>query len=187
MLVSGAYSAALWALNPAGIVVGIASGLMFAAYSLFGKETSHRGVNPWTALAYTFGLAAVFFLGLLWLPVPALNALGSGPEIFWLDGDLPGWGILALLAWGPTIGGYGLFTVSLGYLPASVASLIASLEPALTAVLAYAFLGERLTPAQLAGSALIVGAVVLLRAESLAVTRRSRQAARRQRVEPPVP
>lgn len=174
--VSGAHSAALWALQPAGIIVGLVSGMMFAAYSILGKESSHRGLNPWTTLTVTFGCAALFFLPVMCLPLadwlPGLQGLGAVGDLLWLGRDLTGWVLLIVLAWGPTIGGYGLYTVSLNNLPASVANLIASLEPSMTAVLAYALLGERLTRPQLIGSVLVIGGVILLRAESVA--RRSR-------------
>lgn len=74
-----------------------------------------------------------------------------------------GWAVLVMLAVGPTLGGYGLYTVSLSYLPASVANLIATLEPVMTALLAYFLLGERFTVPQLMGSALIIAGVILLR------------------------
>ena len=47
--------------------------------------------------------------------------------------------------------------------PVSVASLVATLEPVLAAVLAYLFLGETLSIGQVAGGALILLAVWLLR------------------------
>ena len=71
--------------------------------------------------------------------------------------------LLVILAVGPTVGGYGLYTLSLSYLPASVANLIATLEPAMTAGLAYLFLGEDLNGIQLLGSILIVSGVFILR------------------------
>jgi len=43
---SGAYDQAAWQVNPAGIVVGLATGVAFIAYSLLGKSSSGRGVNP---------------------------------------------------------------------------------------------------------------------------------------------
>jgi drug/metabolite transporter (DMT)-like permease len=76
---------------------------------------------------------------------------------------LVGWGVLLLLAVGPTIGGYGLYTVSLTMLPAATANLIVTLEPAMTAVLAFIVLGERLATLQLAGGGLILSGVILLR------------------------
>jgi len=40
---------------------------------------------------------------------------------------------------------------------------VATLEPSMTAVLAYLFLGERLTSPQLFGSALVITGVIILR------------------------
>jgi len=162
-LVSSAYDLAAWQVNPAGILVGLATGVAFAAYSLFGKASSRRGVNPWTATLYTFAFGAAFLLlvqrpdTLLWLSRPLAAGSGGWPEA------VLGWGTLILLAVGPTIGGYGLYTVSLTYLPAATANLITTLEPALTAVLAYVFLGERLTVPQLLGGGLALIGIVLTR------------------------
>jgi drug/metabolite transporter (DMT)-like permease len=77
-----------------------------------------------------------------------------------------GWLILAALALGPTAAGFGLYTLSLRYLPASVAGLIASLEPALTAVMAVFLLKERLEPWQWLGAGLTLAAVALAQTES---------------------
>ena len=74
--------------------------------------------------------------------------------------------MLFLLAAGPTVIGFGLYNVSLGYLPASVANLIVTLEPAFTGLLAYALFGEQLTGIQLVGSAIILAGVVFLRLSS---------------------
>jgi drug/metabolite transporter (DMT)-like permease len=160
-LVSGAYNLQAWRINPLGVVTGLLSGLAFAGYSLMGKAASQRQINPWTTLLYTFGFAALFLLGYNLVP----GWLSGKPlgDLFWLQQAWAGWAILFVLAVLPTIGGYGLYTVSLGYLPASVANLIATLEPAMTAVLAYLFLGEQMTPLQLAGGVVIISGVVLLR------------------------
>jgi len=162
VLVSGAYNPATWQLNALGIITGLLSGFGFAGYSLMGKASSKRGINPWTVMVYTFGVAAIFILGYnffyAWLP-PGIASM----NLFWLGNQWVGWLVLLILAVGPTVGGYGLYTVSLTYLPASVANLIATLEPAMTAVLAFLFLGEMLTIPQLVGSGLIIGGVVLLR------------------------
>jgi drug/metabolite transporter (DMT)-like permease len=56
-----------------------------------------------------------------------------------------------------------LYAVSLRYLPVSVANLIATLEPTMTAALAYFLLGETLTPPQVAGAVLVLLGVVILR------------------------
>ena len=147
-----------------GIVTGILTGLCYAVYSLMGRSASQRGLNPWTTLIYTFCFAT-FFLLLLNL-VPGGVAPGRpthAADIFWLGRSWLGWGVLFLLAAGPTLGGFGLYNVCLSYLPSSVANLIATTEPIFTAVIAYLFLGERLTIIQLAGGALVLAGVLFLR------------------------
>ena len=164
VLVSGALDPAAWRVNLLGIITGIFSGLFYAIYSLMGRSASQRGLNPWTTLVYTFGFAAVFLL--------AFNLLGRGflpgaitrpADFLWLGKAWAGWAILFLLAVGPTLAGFGLYNVSLTYLPSSVANLILTLEPAFTAVIAFFLLGERLTWVQVGGSLLILCGVVFLR------------------------
>jgi drug/metabolite transporter (DMT)-like permease len=168
VLVAGAYDLAAWRLNPVGIAAGSLSGLAFAGYSLMGKAASERGINPWTTLFYTFLCAAGFLFVLNFMAVGS-TSLGWLPQgigstnLFWLGASATGWLVLVILAIGPTVGGYGLYTVSLTYLPASVANIIATLEPAMTAALAYFFLGELFTAPQWWGSALIILGVIVLR------------------------
>lgn len=163
ILVAGAYDPTIWQLNPLGVITGLVSGVTFAGYSLMGKASSKREINPWTTLLYAFLFGAVFILGFNilegWLPEGIAST-----ELLWLGGALDGWLVLVLLAIGPTIGGFGLYMVSLGYLPVSVAQLIATIEPVLTAVWAFLLLGERLGGLQIAGSVLILSGVLLLRA-----------------------
>ena len=162
VLVSGAYDAQAWGANSMGIFTGLLSGLAFAGYSLMGKSASERGIPAWSALLYTFALATPFLLVYNLLPLNLPQTLAA-PNLFWLGQAWAGWAVLALLAVGPTIGGYGLYMVSLGYLPASVANLIATMEPAITAFWAYLLLGEVLTGPQLLGSSLIIAGVAVLR------------------------
>jgi drug/metabolite transporter (DMT)-like permease len=67
------------------------------------------------------------------------------------------------LSFVPTLLGYGLYMVSLTYLPAGIANLLTTAEPAMTAVLAYIFLGERMTAVQIVGTLIILSAVVIVR------------------------
>ncbi len=163
IFVSGAYDPAAWRLNTLGIITGVVSGIMFASYSLMGKTASNRSIHPWTTMLYAFTFAALFLLA--FNGIFALLPGGSQftGNLLWLGSSMTGWGVLIFLAIGPTIGGYGLYTVSLTHLPASVANLIATLEPALTAVQAYLLLGEKYTTPQIFGSLLILGGVILLR------------------------
>ena len=174
IFVAEAFDLAAWRANFFGILVGIASGLSYAVYSLMGRSAAQRGLNPWTALLYIFGFATIFLLGLNVLPVgqPA-NTTISSPNLLWLGDNFSGWLVLFLLAAGPTLAGYGLYNVSLGYLPSGVANLIVSLEPAFTALIAYVVLGERLSSAQVLGGVMILAGVVVLRGGSAFRLRRA--------------
>ncbi|PWH14508.1 MAG: EamA/RhaT family transporter [Anaerolineae bacterium] len=162
VLVAGAYDAAAWALNPFGILTGLCSGLIFAVYSLMGKFTANRGINSWTALLYSFAFAALYFLPLSLLG-GWLQGVSPLQSLFWLGNRPLGWLVLFVLGVGPTVGGFGFYSLSLNYLQASIANLIAMMEPLITAVLAYLLLGERLTPPQLLGGGMILGSVLILR------------------------
>jgi drug/metabolite transporter (DMT)-like permease len=164
VLVSAALDPAAWRSNLLGILTGILSGLGYAIYTLMGRSASQRGLNPWTTLLYTFGFASVFLLIFNLLPGGFLPGAASAPsDLFWLGDALAGWGILILLAAGPTVAGFGLYNVSLSYLPSSVVNLVATTEPAFTALIAFLFLGERLTLVQVGGSLMILTGVVFLR------------------------
>ncbi len=161
VLVAGAYHLDLWLANPLGIGTGLISGLLFAVYSLMGKETARRGLNSWHSLFYSFGFAAFFLLFFNLIPVTFPGKEIHGSIIPTLT--LQGWLALIILAWVPTIGGFGLYMKSMQMLPASIANLIATLEPAMTATLAYIILGERFSLIQCIGGVMIVGAVVIVR------------------------
>lgn len=174
LLVSGALDASVWISNGLGILTGALSGLSYAVYSLMGRFTSRRGINTWSTLMYIFGIAALFLLliNLIFgrhLP----GAAARINDFLWLKDSINGWGILFLLAAGPTVLGFGLYNHSLSRLPASDANLIVSLEPAFTTVIAYCLLGERLTGVQVAGSLMIMAGVVFLRLEEGRTTNRS--------------
>jgi drug/metabolite transporter (DMT)-like permease len=72
------------------------------------------------------------------------------------------WLWLAVLVLFSTVGGFSLYAAGLKALPASSASITATLEPVMAALLALALLGEVIGPLQMLGGALVVGAVILL-------------------------
>jgi drug/metabolite transporter (DMT)-like permease len=164
VLVSEAIDPAAWRANLVGILTGVLSGLCYAIYSLMGRSASQRGLNPWTTLIYTFGFATVFLLaGNLFPGNPIAGVTARPGDLLWLGDALAGWGVLIFLAAGPTVLGFGLYNVSLSYLPSSVANLIVTLEPVFTAITAYFLLGERLTWMQIVGSLVVLTGVVFFR------------------------
>jgi len=163
VMVSNAYRAEMWKLNPVGVLTGLFSGLLFAGYNLMGKEAARRKLSAWTCLLYSFALSAAFLL--LFNHVPALSRTAGSPGVFVPSMPLRGWLILIAFSFIPTLFGFGLFNLSLNYLPAGVASLLATAEPVMTTTLAYVFLHERMTLVQIVGGLIILSAVLLVRGE----------------------
>ncbi len=164
VLVADALNPAAWQTNLAGILTGVLSGLGYAVYTLMGRSASQRGLNPWTTLCYTFGFATFFLLVFNLLPGGFLPGTAVRPaDLLWLGDSLVGWGILFLLAAGPTLVGFGMYNTSLIYLPSSVVNLIVTMEPVFTALLAFVLLGEMMTGMQILGGVIILAGVVLLR------------------------
>ncbi len=154
VLVARAIDPEQWTLNSVGIIIGVGSAFSFTLYSVMGKIVFHRQINSWGATWYAFVIAMLVFA-----------FTQTGDTVLSLGTHFDGWLILIVLAVIPTLGGFGLYTASLGYLPAGTANLIAVLEPVLTSILAFFLLGETLLPVQLLGAAFIVGSVVSLRLE----------------------
>jgi drug/metabolite transporter (DMT)-like permease len=167
VFVSGAVDINTWQTNALGIITGILSGLLYAMYSLLGRYANQRGLNPWTTLFYTFLVAALILLTINQLPFGFITNSTSHPmALFQLGSQWRAWGLLVLLASGPTLIGFGLLNVSLGMLPSSTVNLILALEPVITGVVAFLLLGERMTHIELIGSSLIITALLLVRLRS---------------------
>jgi len=149
-LVSRAYDLAGVRLNLAGILAGLGAGLTYGLYTLFSKIAQRR-YTAWTTLTYALGLGTLFLLPLQSLAALA-RALTTPSLLFWLL-------ILGLV---PTLGGGLAFNAALRLVPASNASIVATLEPAIATLLGWAFLGERPDVLQLLGGGLILAAVVIL-------------------------
>ena len=113
-------------------------------------------------VAVQFQCSDIFLL-LFNLSFNALSGRTPFADLLWLGNSVSGWGILFFLGVAPTLGGFGLYTLSLRYLSPTVANLIATLEPALTAIWAYLLLREVLVGAQLVGSMILFTGIILLR------------------------
>ncbi|MGE5248972.1 MAG: DMT family transporter [Bacteroidota bacterium] len=162
VLVSGAVNPQAWRLNPGGIVFGLLTGLFFALYNLEGKHASDQAIDSWTALLYSFTVAAGF-LFLFNLGYDLLSGKTPLGDLMWLGDSLPGWGVLFFLGVVPTLGGFGLYTLSIRYLSPTISNLIATFEPVLTAVWAYFLFHEILAGTQLAGSLVLFAGILILR------------------------
>ena len=148
--------------NWIGLILGLLSGLIYAFYAVFGRLSARRGINPWTSTFYIFffALVALFILNILPISIP-----GQAPDLkslLGLSNDPMAWLFMVLLTV-PLVVGYGLFNQSLTILPSSTANLILTLEPPITAILAWLMLNEKLLPLQLVGTVLVLSGVLLVR------------------------
>jgi DME family drug/metabolite transporter len=153
-LVARAYNPAQISLNLIGLAMGLAAGFTYALYTVFSKSALERFSSS-TALTY-----ALFFGALFLIPLQTLD--GFAPLV-----QNPGsWLFLLLLAIGPTLGSLALYNAGLLRVPASNASLVATIEPVVASVLAFLFLGERLELLQMAGGAMVIGGAIWLSLDS---------------------
>lgn len=161
VLVANAYNFQMWVMNPLGVSIGLFSGLVFAVYSLAGKESANRKINAWTAMFYSFAFGSVDLLVFNLfpsLPGSAGSLAALSPRL-----SIEGWLILIILSFFASTLGFGLYNLPLNYLPASIANLLATTEPVMTAIEADLFLNERMTGIQILGSLIILSAMMLIR------------------------
>ena len=164
LLVSGTFGVTT-GISLNGIFCGLGAGLCFAFYTIMGRSSRSNGLNSWTIMLYSFGFAAFFLLAAKCLMTMRADGGASVlPSLFSLGTSVSGWGVLLLLAAGPTLIGFGLFNVSLGYLPSHSVNLITTAEPPLTAIFAFFIFGETLSLDQLVGAGFILAAFILLKA-----------------------
>lgn len=131
-----------------GVLAGLASGLTYAMYSIFGK-TALRRYSPLTILTYALGFGALF-LGLIAIPTGTVRLTHSSL----------GWGAIVYLALVTTLLAQLLYLNGLRRIEAGRASLVATLEPAVAAILGFMLLGEGLDAWQIFGGVLVLAAVV---------------------------
>jgi drug/metabolite transporter, DME family len=152
--------------NASGLLLGLFSGVSFALFTLLGRGAARANrVSPIVILFYTylFGTLALVLWGLI----------TQGTHSLIISLDASGWALLVILSLGPTLFGYLLFTVSLRYLSAPIASIFHTLEPVLTALLAFFLLGRILTALQWLGLGLIVVSVIVMQLSALMHSRKT--------------
>jgi DME family drug/metabolite transporter len=154
-LVARAYDVTQLSVNGVGILLGLGAGFTYALFTLFGKAVVKK-YSPFTALAYQLLFGALF-----------LAPFQQGAELMIVLQQPSAWVYLLGLVLGPTLGAIGFFTTGLRSVPASNASILATIEPVMASVLAFIVLGERLEGLQMLGGGMVVsGAIVLSRARA---------------------
>jgi drug/metabolite transporter (DMT)-like permease len=86
--------------------------------------------------------------------------------------SMAGWGWLVCIAVVSTVAAIGLFFAGLRRVGPTTASILATVEPLVTVLLAFLVFGETLRAVQILGGALVLAAVVVLNAGPLRAIRR---------------
>ena len=143
---SGSASVTLW-----GAVLGVASGLFYGLYSIFGRYALAH-YKPFTVTFYTFLFAG---LGALAVLRPAELAAGFA---------VPGAALTALaLIVVCTVAPYLLYTFGLAGMDSGKAAILASVEPVTAAVVGVLAFGEPMRAAVLLGLGCILACVYILK------------------------
>lgn len=138
-------------LTPLGLLAGMGSAFGYALYSIFGTFALRREYNSLTISFYTFLLASLFMS----FCVNPLHVVQKITE----KGQWPLYIIFAVMT---TVVPYLCYTKGLSKLPASKASVTATIEPVVAAILGIIVFKESITVSKVGGILLVVGAVVLM-------------------------
>jgi DME family drug/metabolite transporter len=136
-----------------GIALGLVAGLTYALYSWGAARVMRRGLPSRPVMGVVFGSG-----GVLLLPVLLL----TGAPIVETGHNLA---VVAYLALVPMFLGYLLFGRGLSAVPASTATTLSLLEPAVAAAIAVLVLHEALPALGWVGMAILLASLVLLTAD----------------------
>jgi drug/metabolite transporter (DMT)-like permease len=133
----------------AGILLAVAAPIIYAIYIIIGsKVTPREGALPSTA-------AVIFSAGIVYSFIVTIKGAAY-------PSTLTGWGCIAGIVLFSTIIAIAAFFGGLKRVDPANASVISTLEPAVTFALAFLILGETMTWSKVVGAAMILAAILLL-------------------------
>ena len=142
------------ALDPLGTAAALGAATLYASYVLAVGRVGGRLPAPTFVALVASGAALAFALG--GAATGTLHAMSAA-----------GWGWAVALVLGSTVLAMSAFIGGVARLGAGRASILATLEPPIACVLAFLVFGDRLTPLQLAGGALVLSAALVLQLRPL--------------------
>jgi drug/metabolite transporter (DMT)-like permease len=143
------------ALDPLGAALGLGAAVVYSTYILVSEGVARRLRSTVLSALVCSGAAVTLTLG--------STLLG---EFRPSDLTTAGWGWLACLAVVSTVGAVSLFFAGLSRVGATTASILSTVEPVVTVLLAYLVFGEVLGTVQVLGGALVLTAVLVLNART---------------------
>jgi drug/metabolite transporter (DMT)-like permease len=135
-----------------GILLGLGSGFFYALYSIFGRYAINRGYGAWTMTFYTFLFCSIGCAFLSdWQVITSTMVHVSG-TVYWVLG------LGFVTAFLP----YVLYSMGLEQMESSKASILASVEPVVSALFGVFVFHEALSIWGILGIAMVLGAIVVL-------------------------
>lgn len=147
--VTGAFSGSL-SLTFTGLLYGLGSGFGYALYSIFGKYAVEKYSSA-TITIYTFFFASVAAIPIANFPADTLARINTEAIA-----NVLGLGLICAVI------PYLLYNKGLLYVDPGQASILATIEPFVAAVIGICYFQEPLTAQKLVGMGLIFAAIILL-------------------------
>ena len=135
-----------------GILLGLGSGFFYALYSIFGRYAINRGYGAWTMTFYTFLFCSVGCAFLCDWQVIGTSVQADNSVLLWVLG------LGFVTAFLP----YVLYSMGLESMESSKASILASVEPVVSALFGVFVFHETLTAWGIIGILMVLGAIVVL-------------------------
>jgi drug/metabolite transporter (DMT)-like permease len=150
--VVGAYHPS--SLDAVGVAAAFGAAITFAIYLFSGEQAGQRYPAA-TTLVWGFGIASIFWLITQPIWTFPLHALDSGRNA----------AFAAYVVIGGTLIPFACMITAVRHLPAARAAIVATLEPVLGALLAWPIHGQALSPVQIGGGLIVVGAIIWVQSQ----------------------
>lgn len=135
-----------------GILLGLGSGFFYALYSIFGRYAINRGYGAWTMTFYTFLFCSIGCAFLSDWQVIGNSVQADHSILLWVLG------LGFVTAFLP----YVLYSTGLEHMESSKASILASVEPVVSALFGVFVFHETMTLWGVLGIAMVLAAIVVL-------------------------
>ena len=150
ILVSGPLTGGGGSVDGLGIAMGLAAAFFFAIYTVLSEDTG-AAFGPLGTMFRGFVIASAFWI---------LFQIPQGwPETIFVADRIPK---VLFVGLGGTLLPFLLYVWGIGRVRAERAAIAATLEPPIGGVIAWVWLGQTLSPGQVAGGLLVIGAILLL-------------------------
>ncbi len=154
VLVSGLLGAEVLQVDEVGLALGLSAAVLFASYTIVSER-----------LGAVYGVQGALFRGFLaasacWI---VFQAFRGSPAGLFRPENVPA---VLFVGVAGTLVPFVLYLWGIQQVQSERAAIAATLEPVLAGAIAWVWLGQDLTPLQILGALLVIGAVVALQARS---------------------